>query len=108
MHTAEKATGLTDWGPRIFKEPLSVLAEALRNEAALNALGEIRAERRLVDALSARLQLVSERQRDPGIADEQVRQPIFVIGLPRAGTTFLHSLLSQDPAHRSPSTWEMR
>jgi len=108
MNTAEKATGLTDWGPPIFDEPLSVLAEALRHEAALNALGERRAERRLVDALSARLQLVSERQRDPGIAAEQVRQPIFVIGLPRAGTTFLHSLLSQDPAHRSPSTWEMR
>ena len=31
-----------------------------------------------------------------------------MIGLPRAGTTFLHSLLSQDPAHRSPATWEMR
>ena len=43
----------------------------------------------------------------PGIAAEQITKPLFVIGLPRAGTTFLHNLLSQDPNHRSPMTWEI-
>lgn len=108
MHEAERVTGLTDWGDPLFREPLQILTEALRNEAQLHELGVRRAHRRLLDGLCARLQLVAERQRDPGIADEVIRRPIFVIGLPRAGTTFLHSLLSKDPAHRSPSTWEMR
>jgi hypothetical protein len=30
-----------------------------------------------------------------------------VVGLPRSGTTILHSLLSQDPAVRSPQKWEV-
>ncbi len=108
MRAAERATGSSDWGDPRFRKPLATLTTALREEAALNELGERRAERRLVDALAARLQLQAGRTRDPGIAQETIRQPIFVIGLPRAGTTFLHSLLSQDPDHRSPATWEMR
>jgi len=108
MRAAERATGSRDWGAPLFREPLAILTRAIRDEAHLGDLGVPRAERRLVDALSARLQLNAARSRDPGIAHEEIRHPIFVIGLPRAGTTFLHSLLSQDPAHRSPSTWEMR
>jgi hypothetical protein len=108
MRAAERATGFAEWGDAVFREPLAILARAIRDEASLHELGLRRAQRRLVDALGARLQLVAERKGDPGIADEPIRHPIFVIGLPRAGTTFLHSLLSQDPAHRSPATWEMR
>ena len=108
MRAAELATGQNDWGTPLFREPLSILARAIRDEASLNELGVRRAERRLVDALSARLQLNAARSFDPGIAQEPISRPIFVIGLPRAGTTFLHSLLAQDPAHRSPATWEMR
>lgn len=95
-------------GDPLFLEPLRILTRSIREEAELHELGMRRAHRRLLDGLSARLQLVAARRRDPGIADEPVTRPIFVIGLPRAGTTFLHSLLSKDPAHRSPSTWEMR
>ena len=51
--------------------------------------------------------MVADRQRFPGIADEVITAPIFVIGLPRSGTTFFHNLLAQDPRHRSPLTWEI-
>ena len=34
-------------------------------------------------------------------------RPIFVIGLPRSGTTSLFKLLSTDQNHRSPLVWEM-
>ena len=108
MREAERATGLDDWGDPLFREPLQILTRAIRDEADLHELGERRAHRRLLDGLSARLQLVAARRRDPGIADEPIKRPVFVIGLPRAGTTFLHSLLAKDPAHRSPATWEMR
>lgn len=108
MREAEQATGFDDWGDPLFFEPLQILTRALREEADLHELGVRRAHRRLLDGLMARLQLVHERRRDPGIVDERISRPIFVIGLPRAGTTFLHSLLAKDPAHRSPATWEMR
>ena len=33
--------------------------------------------------------------------------PVFVIGLPRSGTTLLFNLLSLDKSHRSPLYWEI-
>jgi hypothetical protein len=32
---------------------------------------------------------------------------VFIIGLPRTGTTHLHGLVSRDPQNRAPSTWEV-
>ena len=69
MCAAERATGFSEWGDAVFREPLAILMDAIRDEASLHELGERRAQRRLVDAMSARLQLVADRKRDPGIAD---------------------------------------
>jgi len=35
-----------------------------------------------------------------------VREPVFVLGVPRSGTTFLHRLLAADPRFTTFSTWE--
>lgn len=104
---AENATGLSDWGSELFREPFEVLIRDLNTTAQLNELGARRAYRRLFDNLCTRLQVVADRKHFPGIADEQIKQPMFVTGLPRAGTTFFHNLLSADPANRSPMTWEI-
>jgi hypothetical protein len=32
---------------------------------------------------------------------------VFIVGLPRTGTTHLHGMISQDPANRAPFTWEV-
>ena len=61
-----------------------------------------------MDILRGRLQMVEDRKRFPGIKDEEIKTPIFVIGLPRSGTTFMGHLLAQDPEHRAPQTWEVR
>jgi hypothetical protein len=42
----------------------------------------------------------------PEIEKTPIRQPVFIIGMPRTGTTILHALLHEDPAHRSPLAWE--
>jgi len=36
-----------------------------------------------------------------------VIEPLFIVGLPRTGTTLLHMLLAQDPSNRVPRTWEV-
>ena len=107
IRSAEQATGLSDWGGELFREPFEVLIRDLNETANLTALGEQRAYRRLFDNLCTRLRLVEDRKRFPGIAAETIRQPIFVTGLPRAGTTFFHNLLAADPVNRSPVTWEI-
>ena len=46
--------------------------------------------------LMARLRVVqAAKERKP--RPELVREPLFVVGLPRTGTTFLHRLLALDP-----------
>ncbi|MEZ5558005.1 MAG: sulfotransferase [Pseudomonadales bacterium] len=36
----------------------------------------------------------------------QVRAPLFVLGVPRSGTTYLHGVLADDPQFTTFSTWE--
>ncbi len=104
---AQTETGLSDWGSERFKEPFEVMLADLKATAQLNPLGLRRVYRRLFDNLCSRLRLVEDRKQFPGIAGEVIKQPLFVIGLPRAGTTFFHNLLSADPSNRSPMTWEI-
>jgi len=57
--------------------------------------------------LVRRLQHVEYIKRNPTIKNVPVRAPVFVTGMPRSGTTFLHRLLSLDPAVRAPYLWEL-
>jgi len=41
--------------------------------------------------------LEAERRRHPEIAGQDVRRPVFIVGINRTGTTFLHRLMSRDP-----------
>ena len=109
---AEAATGRADWGGEEyfesdFRRLFAALVQSLEDEAQLHDAGHAGARRRLEELLSARLQFIDDRKRWPQIAAERIEHPIVVFGLPRAGSTFLHALLAQDPANRSPQTWEM-
>ncbi|HWY75208.1 MAG TPA: sulfotransferase, partial [Verrucomicrobiae bacterium] len=70
-------------------------------------IGKLALKNDVVRILCNRLLLEQDRQLYPGIAEQQIRQPLFIVGLPRSGTTLLHTLLAADPAHRVPSTWEV-
>jgi len=55
-----------------------------------------------------RLQIQHDRGKWPRIGDEAIIAPMFIVGLPRTGTTLLHGLLAQDlGASRTPATWEV-
>lgn len=102
-----RKTGLNDLGNESFRESFRILLESLENEASLSLLGRFLAQKNILQLLETRLKLVEEWKRHPEIADRPILQPIFVTGLPRSGTTLLHSLLAQDPATRTPLTWEV-
>ena len=42
--------------------------------------------------LAKRLQLVGDRKLHPAIAEEKIVAPVFIVGLPRTGSTHLHAL----------------
>jgi hypothetical protein len=104
---ARRGTGLADFGDTSFREGLEVLLRACAEEAQLSLFGHFGTRWDLVRFLSNLLRLRYEEIRAPEILDQPIERPIFIAGLPRSGTTFLHQLLAQDPANRVPRVWQM-
>lgn len=42
------------------------------------------------------------------VRDVKIKDPVFIVGAPRIGSTLLHNLINEDPLNRSPLLWEMR
>lgn len=102
-----RRTGLEDFGGDDFSEPLERLLRACREEARLNFAGRLALVHEVEHLLENRLYLTDELRSRPAMGDAPVRSPVFITGLPRTGTTFLHDLLSRDQAWRVPRTWEV-
>ncbi len=107
LQTAASRTGLDDFGDTSFQAGLTQLLKALNSEANLSPVGRIVAYFNVLDYLCVRLKLVQCRKERPEIAEQQISQPLFILGLPRSGTSILYELIAQDPAMRSPSSWEV-
>ena len=99
-------TGLDDFGRDDFREGLAVYCESVLSEAKLNDIGVIAVRGNIVANLANRLRVVDWVARNPDVADERIDAPLFVIGMFRAGTTFLSSLLDQDRRNRPLLRWE--
>lgn len=107
MAAATEQTGLDDFGDIPFAEPLDILVGALEREAGLDDARAQAAEATLVGLLTKRLRLIDDRRRYPAIADEKIVAPLFIVGLPRTGSTHLHALMGQADGIRTPLFWEM-
>ncbi|MEM7138044.1 MAG: sulfotransferase [Myxococcota bacterium] len=103
---AIKKVGVSDFGGEDFKEGLERFLTSAEEEAELTVLGRIIAQSTVSSALANRLQLVDWRKKHPEIDEEEIIAPVFIVGLPRTGTTILHGLLGQDPANRALTSWE--
>jgi hypothetical protein len=107
LEAARQRTGLREFGDWDFIEPLQRLLASYRSEAALTTLGRVTVKELIVSLLENLLQLEAEYRRSPGIASIDIESPVFIIGLPRTGTTLLHGLMSEDSDNRVPRTWEV-
>jgi hypothetical protein len=107
LAAARRRARLTDFGEWPIAEPLDRLMQSYRSEARLTTLGRVTVRELIVSLLDNLLRLEAERARFPQIAERRIEAPVFIIGLPRTGTTLLHGLMSEDPANRVPLTWEV-
>ena len=108
IETAKRRSGLDDFGEGEFLDALSRLLGSCQDEGRLNLIGKIALKTDVLEILCARLQMERDRQLYPDIARQEIREPLFIMGLPRSGTSVLHRLLGADPEHRSPLMWEVR
>ncbi|BBZ69944.1 sulfotransferase family protein [Mycobacterium paraseoulense] len=103
---ARAATGLEDFGSSYYREGLERIVDALNTEADLNDIGRVIQHATISNALIQRLKIEDAYSRHPEINDQEVGGPVFVIGLPRTGTTALSQLVAADPQFRSLRMWE--
>lgn len=105
---AVRKAGSSDFGGDDFREGLRRFLESAHREGELTLLGRLMVQSYTTDNLVNRLRLVDWRKKHPEVENEDIVRPLFIIGLPRTGTTILHSVLEQDPANRSPLAWEIQ
>jgi Sulfotransferase family len=106
LDEARRNTGREDFGEESFREGLQRLLHSLEHEARLNAIGRLIAHADVMRHLENRLCVVEDWKRHPEMGRERIVRPVFVVGLPRTGSTTLHDLFAQDPDNRVPLTWE--
>ena len=103
---AARTTGLTDFGGTEHEEAFRILVEDLNSDAAgLTGTGNYFMRSEVKSALVARLLTQARFAEFPEHADVRIERPIFVIGLPRTGTTALSRLLCADPGHQGLEMW---
>eukprot|EP01031_Cornospumella_fuschlensis_P031996 gene31996-38688_t len=108
MDHVKKAFKLDDFGDLEFIDRYKAIEEIMNKDGACyNNLGYIIASVELQFVFARRLLLVDYLKRNPVVAKVPLVRPIFVFGLGRSGTTFLHRLLALDPSLRAPLAWEL-
>ena len=88
-------------------QALTQLLHSYRDEARLTPVGRLIAINDVRRLMLQYLQIEAQRAAEPAIAEQPVRAPIFITGLPRTGTTLLHGLLAANPRFRAPLTWQV-
>ena len=110
IEQAVLATGLHDFGGETYREGLGVLVDDLNAGAAKgwhNEAGIGRSTHDILHWLKNRLRIEDYLKQNPELLSRPVERPVFVMGVPRTGTTLMSNLLAADPARRSPLTWEI-
>src|SRR4051794_26706272 len=104
---ARRRAGFSDFGDPALESRLSILVKSLEQEAELRPRGRVLAWIHLRDLLETRLRLERLWRDTKNAGRGLIERPIFITGMPRSGSTFLHELLAQDAGNRAPQVWEV-
>ncbi|MEO8603934.1 MAG: sulfotransferase, partial [bacterium] len=104
---AERVARLDDWGDDAAVARFRRCAEAVQGNDNLSPWGRISLRIYLQSKFVNHLRRVAFVRQHPEVRDVPIEAPLVIFGWYRTGTTLLHSLLTADPAHRAPRTWEM-
>ncbi len=108
LATARKRTAQEDFGSPLVEPAVSILTQSLEEEADLHPLGRFLMWMHLRDLLETRLRLEATwRAQSSEMESTPIARPVFITGMPRSGSTFLHELLTEDPENRAPRVWEV-
>jgi hypothetical protein len=97
---------LSDFGADCFEESLEMLVQGWEQESDLSTFGRMAARWDALRFLSNLLMLRDAERKNPAILEQRIERPIFICGMPRSGSTFLHRILSEDRSNTVVRCWE--
>jgi Sulfotransferase family len=90
-----------------FVPPLQRLIASCNAESDLNRLGRNAVKYEIHRSLHNLLEFERRERRNPALLARPIERPIFITGMPRSGSTFLHRLLVRDAAVAAPLSWQL-
>jgi hypothetical protein len=106
LRAAREKTGLADPDSQLWREGLEILIRDHETTNSLSERGSKMITARYVEALAARMQVDDYLRKNPLLSTTAVTRPVFILGMPRTGTTMVSYLMDADPANRSLLKWE--
>lgn len=102
---AEAKVGVADSDPGV-RGNLERLVDALKRDFPTSPQGDVMIRTMLLADTVNRLEGLKWLRDYPEIADEPIEAPVFLMGLPRSGTTYFQYLFDRDRRFRLIRTWE--
>ena len=106
LNAAMNSTSFNNWGSNSFQEGMRQLLNSSIKEAKLHFFGRQFLQKGCIRAVKDRIRLQKAFQKNQEILNPPVEKPVFILGLPRTGTTFLQNLLFQNDHFRHLHYWE--
>ena len=101
LDLAISSTGSSDFAADDgWEQGFRRLVNHLDDGAGLTVLGRLSARAEILRNLQTRLRLAAYWTEHPDALEEEIVEPVFIVGPPRTGTSILLELLARDPALR--------
>ena len=106
LSLARQSTQLPDPTSDSWRQGLEILLRDHARTEVLSERGHGILKSRYTEALSARMRVDDYLRQHPQLTAAPVRRPVFILGMPRTGTTLVSYMLDADPQTRSLLKWE--
>ena len=106
LNAAMNSTSFNNWGSNSFQEGMRKLLNSSIKEAKLHFFGRQFLQKGCIRAVKDRIRLQKAFQKNQEILNTPIEKPVFILGLPRTGTTFLQNLLFRNDLFRHLHYWE--
>ena len=107
LEAARKETGLSDFDDDHFIKPLQKLLDSVAEEVTFNEMGAMAFQADTQRFLTNRLRFAEDVKRNPEMLQEDVSDPIIILGLARTGTSKLQRMMSADPNAQKLYLWRL-
>ena len=100
ISTAIEIVKSNDFGGESYKEGLDAFISSINNDLNITEMIANYFQTLITQKLVNRAEVTKLIKMHPEILQEKIEHPIFILGLPRSGTTIMHILLALDPTSR--------